>query len=185
MFDEPSTYGKPGLRMEMFAQVRIARIEPALVLLNAAKAIFGFAEVAGDEERVARLRAAAQDGAAATAFSDDGHINENLIAACSVAAGGRAGQFSRSSAQAAREFFKPFAGESAGQRQAQQEAAGFGSHGSEVAYRPSETFPANGMRRMAVEEKVSALQEPVATQDDFVTRGWPPDRRVIANSNAQ
>ena len=123
--------------MEMFAQVRIARIDPAPVLQNAAKAILGFAEVAGDEESVAGLRAAAEEGAAATAFSDNGHINENLIAASGVTAGGRAVQFSRSSAQAAREFCKPFAGEGAGQRQAQKEAAGFGSHGGEVAYRPS------------------------------------------------
>ena len=107
MLGEPSTYGKPRLRIEMFAQARIAGIEPALAVLNAAKAILGFAEAAGYEECVAGLRAGAEGGAAATAFSDDGRINKDVVAASGVATRSRTVQFSRSSAQAAQEFVKP------------------------------------------------------------------------------
>jgi hypothetical protein len=169
----------------MFAQVRTARIEPALVLLQEAKSIFGFAEAARDEEGVARLRAAAEDGAAAMTFSDGGYINKDLVVASGVASRGGAVQFSRSSAETAQEFFKPLSCETSGQSQAQKKATRFGSHGSEVAQRPSEALPANGMCSMPIEEKVNALQEPVARQDDFVIRAWSPDRCVIANGDAQ
>lgn len=185
VFGEPSAYGKPRLRIEMFAKMRIASIEPAFVLLNEPKANLGFAEAAGDEDGVAGACAAAEDGATATAFAYDGHINEDLVAASGVAAGGWAVQFSRSSQQPAQEFLKPLAGESCGQSQAQEEAAGCGSHGGEVACCPSEALPADGMRWMAVEEKVSALQEPVASQDGFVTGDWPPDCGVITDGDAQ
>ena len=157
MLREPSANRKPRLRIEVFAQTRFARIEPALHLPNLTKAILGFAKAAGDKQGVTRIRTTAEDGAAAAAFSDHRHINKDQVAASGVAARDRAVQFLRAGAQTAQEFFKPLSREGSGQRQAQKEAARYGSHGGEVAGGSGESLPADGMRWMAVEEKVSAF----------------------------
>ena len=128
-FGEPSACGKPRLRIKMLAQVRVANFAPAGVLLHEAKAILGFAEAPGDKEGVAGAGAAAENGAAVTAFSDDGEIDENPVSASGVAACCVAVEVLRSGAQAAQEIFKPPSGDRNRQSQAQEKAAGCGSHG--------------------------------------------------------
>src|SRR5262249_27439041 len=80
-FGEPRAEGETRLRIKMFAESRIAAFDAVLPVSNETQAEFGFSETARDKNGVAMPGAAAEDGAAAPALSNDHHINGNLGAA--------------------------------------------------------------------------------------------------------
>jgi hypothetical protein len=80
---------------------------------------------------------------------------------------------------------EPAAGERGGQGEAEKKTAGHTSHGSDIAQRASEAFPADRIGRMLVTEKVGTLEEPVASENGFVPGPWPKEGGIVANSKSQ
>jgi len=178
---EPLAKGQARFGVEMFSHRRKLWISPGFALLQKPEAPLGFAKAAADIDQVAGMSAGASESAAFSDFTDNGHIDKDLVAASRVAARQNAVEFARGTAQAGQKTVQPAARKRSRHSKAQQAATRHATHGGDVAHRPSQALPANGIGRMFFAKKVRAFEKPVAGQDGLLPGPWPKKRGIITN----
>jgi hypothetical protein len=78
-------------------------------------------------------------------------------------------EFTGGATEPRQELVEPAAGQRFRESQAEQEAARLSTHGSYIADSASQRLPADRVSGMLISKKMSAFEEPVARENDFVS----------------
>jgi hypothetical protein len=149
--------------------------------LQEAQSVFRLAKLSSDKNGIAGSRSAAEDGVAGTAFTNHRYVDKNVAMLRAVATGDGASKFSRRPTESGQELVQPPSGSIRWKCQTQQKTARFATHRGDVADRPSETFPADGLCWVQIGQKVPAFKEPIGCENCFKARTRPPDCGIIAD----
>ena len=129
-------------------------------------------------------RPRSQQGPPSLNLPNHRHINQNLAPLRRIPASQHTPKTQSRPPQSSQKLTQPrAASQILRQRQTQQKAPRHPAHRRHIAHRPRQAFPAHGVRRMLVPQKVRPLQKPIARQNHLTPTPRPHQRRIVPHSD--